>query len=97
MVQASSSRMVFVSFCSEASSDTFAFESTLAVVPLFPTIWDSGACGISVEDEGKEAAEDDVGVSVANVFGDAFEGDEPANCLDNKPEIRHRLRAFHIV
>jgi len=36
-------------------------------------------------------------VAVGEELGDAFEGDDEADRLDNNPEISERLRTFHIV
>lgn len=97
IVKPSSARIMLASCSFLGVSSTVGDDFGSSVVPLFPAVGWSGACGISVEDEGNEAAEDVVGVSVAEVLGDTFEGDDPSEGLDNKPYIRQRLRAFHIV
>lgn len=76
---------------------TSASASLSVVIPVFPVVRGLGRGGVSVEDEGDETAEEVVGMSVTIIFCDAFEGGDPSDGLDNKPEIRQRLRAFHIV
>lgn len=82
---------------SSARTASAAAAAASGVVPLLPAVWGPGVCGVSVEDEGDEPAEEAVRVPVAKELCDAFKGDDPADCLDNEPEIRQRLRAFHIV
>jgi|SRR3569833_2055419 len=71
--------------------------SPSAVVPLLPAVRDAGSGGIVAEEEEEKAAEEGVVVAVREELGDAFEGQDPADGLDNKPEISKRLRSFHIV
>lgn len=50
-----------------------------------------------VEEEEEDSAEDVVVMAVGEEFGDSFEGKDPADGLENKPEISKRRLAFHIV
>lgn len=92
MVKVSSARITSTSW-----SCSFECASSSGVVPLLPVVWEAWAGGVSVEDKGDEASEEVVRVSITKVLCDTFEGDDPADCLDNDPEIRQRLRTFHIV
>jgi len=73
-----------------------------SVVPVFPGLWESGFCGIVVEAsevvvvEDEESSEEGMVVAVREVFGDAVEGDDEPDDLENKPCISKRLRTFHI-
>jgi hypothetical protein len=78
------------------SSDV-RISASLAVVPLVPAVGEPGLGGIAVEEEEDELAEGRVGVAAGEELGDALEGDEPGKGLDNKEEIRQRLRTFHVV
>lgn len=68
-----------------------------AVVPLFPAVWESGGCRVSAEEEGDKPSEDRVRVAVAEELCDSLEGQDPGDGPENNPEVRHRLRMFHMV
>lgn len=68
-----------------------------AVVPLLPAVGEAGLGGVAVEEEGDELAEGVVVVAEREVVEHALEHDDPADGLENKPEISERLRTFHIV
>jgi len=104
MVKPSSDRRASRSCCSAAavsstepagaaSPDT----GPSAVVPLFPAVRGSWTGGVVVEEEEDKAAEGVVVVAFGEELGDAFEGEDPADRLDNNPEISERLRTFHMV
>lgn len=69
------------------------------VAPLFPGIGERWSGGIASEEESNDASEDGLVVALGEVLvlSDAFEGKDPPDRLDNKPEIRQRRRTFHIV
>lgn len=71
--------------------------ASLAVVPLFPVVGGPGPGGVVAEDGDKDLAEEGAVLGVAEVVDDAFEREDPADELENEPEIRQRLRAFHTV
>ena len=71
--------------------------STSCVVPLLPAVWESRDCGVSAEDAGNGASEEGNGVAIGEELDDAFEGHDPSDGLDAKPEITHRRRMFHTV
>lgn len=56
-----------------------------AVVPLFPAIGWSGAGGVAVDKEEEDASKDVVVVPVGEELGNAVEGNDPANGLENDP------------
>ena len=67
------------------------------VVPLFSGTGERWSGGIASEEESNDASEDSLVAAFGEVLSDAFEGKDPPDCLDNKPEIRQRRRTFHIV
>lgn len=71
--------------------------SVSAVVPLFPVVRHSGLSGVAVDEEEEQSAEEVVVVAFGEELGDAFEGHDPSDGLDNNPEISKRLRTFHTV
>jgi hypothetical protein len=102
MVNPSSDRSTSRSFCSAAAASApgsvgIGSSDASAVEELLPTFADSGPGGVAVEEEEDEAAEGVVVVAVGEELGDAFEGEDPADRLNNNPEISERLRTFHIV
>lgn len=50
-----------------------------------------------IEEEEENSTEHVVVVAVREEFGDAFQGEDPADGLHNNPEISKRLRTFHTV
>ena len=78
------------------ASDSCGSEPS-AVVPLFPVVGEPGLGWVAAEEEGKQGSEGGFVLALGEELGDAFEGHDPAEGLDNKPEIRQRRRTFHIV
>ena len=97
MVKLSSERRTSASALILAVVSASVSVSGLTVVPLFPVVGEAGFGGIAAEEEDEEVAEEGFVVALGEVLGDALEGDDPAEGLDNKPEIRQRRRTFHIV
>ena len=104
MVKASSDLMVEKSCVSAAAAVSSSAVSSLlvsvawsAVVPLLPAVWEAGSGGIAAEDDDEKLVEEGAVVAEREVLEDALEHDDAADGLENEPEIRQRLRAFHIV
>jgi len=70
---------------------------SLAIVPLCEIFGHGGGRGVFVEEEVEQSAEEGVPVGAAVEFGDALEGERPPDDAENIPEVRQRLRTFHIV
>ena len=94
MVKASSDCKTFASDSAAAAAEEIA---SSAVVPLFPVVGESGCGRVVAEEEGDDGAKGGLVLALGEELGDAFEGDDPSESLDNDPEIRQRRRTFHIV
>lgn len=68
-----------------------------AVVPLVPAVGEPGAGRVAAEEDDEQLVKEGVVVAEGEVLDDAFKHDDPADGLENEPEIRQRLRTFHIV
>ncbi len=68
-----------------------------AVVPVVPAVGQAGAGGVAAKEEDEDVVEEAAVVAVREVLEHALEHDDPGEGLENEPEIRQRLRAFHIV
>lgn len=95
MVNVSSALRIPASLACLAAMSSVASPS--AVVPLVPAVGEPGLGGIAVDEEEHELAEGSVRVSAGEELGDALEREEPPEGLDNKEEVRQRLRTFHVV
>ena len=110
MVKASSDLMVEKSWVSAAAAAAAAVSSSAvssllvlvsapwsAVVPLLPAVWEAGPGGVAPEDDDEQLVEEGAVVTEREVLEHALEHDDAADGLENEPEIRQRLRAFHTV
>ena len=104
MVKASSDLMVEKSWVSAAAAASPSVLPSLvvsvawsAVVPLLPAVWEAGSGGVAAEDDDEKLVEEGTVVAEGEVLEHALEHDDAANGLENEPEIRQRLRAFHTV
>ncbi len=97
----SSSRRSSASRCApdEAASAELLLPTVVAlgIEPLVPVVRELGPGWVAVEEEVEDLSEEGKGVSLAKVLGDDFEAKDPSERADNNPEVRQRLRTFHIV
>ena len=93
MVKPSSDFMIPRSFSWLAlvSSSTSSFVISASppvsstIVPLVPAFGEPGAGWVAVDEEEENASEDVVVVAVREELGNAVEGDDPADRLENNP------------
>ena len=108
MVKASSVFRTSRSFFWRPSMDSWSVPPSLdssfrsrsrssCVVPLLPVVREAWGGRVALEEDVDDAADEVMGVAVAEEVGDALEGHDPADGLDNDPEVSERLRAFHAV
>lgn len=67
------------------------------LLPAVPPFWDPWNARVSEPANAEERSEESLVSCVAEVLGDAVEGEDEGGRLDNKPSVSKRRLTFHIV